>query len=166
MRLCSCSCAQCVLIVSSGRTAKQQQCDVAVNGNSGCGVALTVNAGDRFSSGDNSYGPAFNAGSGGYYAMERTTDKILVWFWPRSGGAPSTVTSPGNQLDTAIFVSALTDTHRATGSILSFFLLQGMPSAAFPSSNCDIQSHFGAHNIIINLALCASTCTFARSFAF
>ncbi len=31
---------------------------------------------------------------------------------------------------------------------------QGTPFAFFPSTSCDIDSHFGPHNIIINLTLC------------
>jgi hypothetical protein len=31
---------------------------------------------------------------------------------------------------------------------------QGVPAAFFRSDQCDFASHFGAHNIIINLAFC------------
>jgi hypothetical protein len=88
--------------------AKSVDCDAAINGNAGCGVALAASGGPnaKFATGDNSYGPSFNAGGGGYYAMERTAEKILVWFWPRSGGAPDTVLSAADQIETAVFVSA------------------------------------------------------------
>lgn len=32
--------------------------------------------------------------------------------------------------------------------------LQGTPTALFVNNQCDIPSHFGAHNIIINLTFC------------
>jgi len=57
-------------------TSRQDNCDVNVNGNAGCGVA--VNKG-------NSYGNGFNAQGGGVYAMERADDWIKVWYFPRSG---------------------------------------------------------------------------------
>ena len=31
---------------------------------------------------------------------------------------------------------------------------QGRPAAVFVSDQCDINAHFGAHNIIINLTFC------------
>ena len=49
-------------------------CDVAANGNAGCGVQATT---------PNSYGKSFNGAGGGFYAMERTSTFIKVWFWSR-----------------------------------------------------------------------------------
>lgn len=57
-------------------TLIQADCDVSVNQNAGCGVQAPTT--------DDSFGPAFNAGGGGWYAMERTTDIIQVWFWARN----------------------------------------------------------------------------------
>ena len=31
---------------------------------------------------------------------------------------------------------------------------QGQPFAFFPDTDCDINSHFGPHNLIINLTFC------------
>ena len=44
-------------------------------GNNGCGVQAT---GTEYS-----YGTGFNSVGGGWYAMERTSKFIKVWFWPR-----------------------------------------------------------------------------------
>lgn len=33
--------------------------------------------------------------------------------------------------------------------------MQGTPTAYFPNTSCDINAKMGAHNIIINLTLCA-----------
>jgi len=100
-------------------------CNAADNGNSGCGVR---------SSDSNSYGPSFNNNGGGWYAMERSSTYIKVWFWPRnSGSVPAGVKSGASSLDSSTF---------------------GTPFANFVNSQCDIPSHFGSHHIIINLTLC------------
>jgi len=102
-------------------TPTQADCDVAVNGNAGCGVKMAE---------PNSYGTGFNSNGGGYYAMERTDSAISVWFWPRgSEGIPEGVTSGAQSIDTANW---------------------GTPSAFFPSTSCDIASKFGPNRITIN----------------
>ncbi|KAJ3477504.1 hypothetical protein NLI96_g10422 [Meripilus lineatus] len=106
-------------------TSTSLNCDANVNGNTGCGVQAPTT---------NSYGPSFNSNGGGWYAMERTSTFIKVWFWPRnSGSVPSGVKNGGSSVDTANW---------------------GTPTAFFPNTNCDINSHFGPNNIIINLTLC------------
>lgn len=93
--------------------------------NSGCGVQ---------SPDANSFGPKFNAAGGGYYAMERTTTGIRVWFWPRgSTSIPAALTSGATSIDTSIW---------------------GEATAYFPNTDCDIESTFGSLNIIINLTFC------------
>jgi hypothetical protein len=106
-------------------TSKQLDCNSAVNGNAGCGVAAKSAL---------SYGPAFNKAGGGWYVLERTPTELRVWFWSRGDGSvPADVKNGAPNVDTSKF---------------------GTPSADFPSTSCDIKSHFGAHNIIINLTLC------------
>lgn len=105
----------------------QTDCDVNANGNAGCGVK---------SADSKSYGPAFNSNKGGYYALERTSSFVKVWFWERGDGSiPSDVSSGGTSVDTDSW---------------------GTPTAYFPNTSCDIASHFGEHNIIINLTFCKS----------
>jgi hypothetical protein len=66
--------------------------------------------------------------------MERTSSGIKVWFWSRSaGGIPSDVTSGGSTINTSNW---------------------GTPAAFFPSTDCNISTFFGPHNIIINLTFC------------
>ncbi|KAF8609501.1 putative laminarinase [Ceratobasidium sp. AG-I] len=106
-------------------TPTQNDCDWQTNYNAGCGVR---------SSQPNSYGPAFNANGGGWYAMERTNTYIKVWFWPRgSRTVPAQVKSCGAVVDTRTW---------------------GTPFASFVNNSCDIDSHFGPENIIINLTFC------------
>ncbi|KAI0341217.1 endo-beta-glucanase [Trametopsis cervina] len=104
--------------------ATVNNCDVNTDGNSGCGVSAPS---------ANSYGPSFNSGGGGFYAMERTTSFIKVWFWPRSGSVPNDLKSGASSINTDNW---------------------GTPTAYFPNTSCDINSHFDANNIIINLTLC------------
>ncbi|KAG8697450.1 hypothetical protein FRC09_007865 [Ceratobasidium sp. 395] len=100
-------------------------CNWLVNGNSGCGVQAPT---------ADSYGPSFNTNGGGWYAMERTSTYIKVWFWPRnSATVPAAVKSGLSTVDTSSF---------------------GTPFASFVNTSCDIASHFGPENIIINLTFC------------
>ncbi|VDC06068.1 unnamed protein product [Peniophora sp. CBMAI 1063] len=92
---------------------------------SGCSVGLTET--------DN-YGVGFNENGGGFYAMEQTPDFIKVWFFPRSSSAiPSDVLNGASSINTDNW---------------------GTPSAYFPNTDCDIESHFHARNILMNVDLC------------
>ncbi|KAI0065071.1 2 beta-glucan [Artomyces pyxidatus] len=100
-------------------------CNTAVNNNAGCSV--------QGNDPDN-YGPGFNGNGGGWYAMERTDNFIRVWFWTRNDvNVPSDVANGASTIDTDNWHT---------------------PDAYFPNTDCDIASHFGAHNIIINLTFC------------
>jgi len=106
-------------------TNAQLDCNVLVNSNAGCGVLL---------SGSLNYGPPFNANGGGWYAIERTTDHISIWFWPRRDP-----TVPWEVKEGTISI----DPRR-----------WGVPAAYFPNTSCDFSQYFEEHNIIINLTLC------------
>ena len=85
------------------RKAVSNNCDVAANGNAGCGVQATV---------PKSYGKSFNAAGGGFYAMERTTTSIKVWFWSRNDPAvPADVKTAGASVDTDKWVSTASEFH-------------------------------------------------------
>ncbi|KDN37767.1 hypothetical protein RSAG8_09922, partial [Rhizoctonia solani AG-8 WAC10335] len=106
-------------------TTTTTDCNWQVNGNAGCGVRNPL---------VNSYGPSFNANGGGWYAMERTSTYIKVWFWPRnSATVPAQVKNGASNIDTSSW---------------------GKPFAAFVNNSCNIASHFGPENIIINLTFC------------
>lgn len=72
-------------------TASVNNCDVNTDGNSGCGVHAPT---------AQSYGPSFNAGGGGFYAMERTNSFIKVWFFPRNSNIPSDMKSGASSINT------------------------------------------------------------------
>ncbi|KAL5508546.1 hypothetical protein ACEPAH_6165 [Sanghuangporus vaninii] len=106
-------------------TATELDCDTAANGNAGCGVEVDKS---------NSYGPAFNAAGGGWYVMERTDSFIRVFFWSREDSSvPDEVQSGASTVNPDNY---------------------GTPYALFPNTSCDLDSHFGDNNIIINLTLC------------
>ncbi|KAI0757393.1 2 beta-glucanase [Daedaleopsis nitida] len=166
----SANCAQPAVGRDMSGTSVTTDCDVAANGNSGCGVQATQ---------PNSFGKSFNGAGGGFYAMERTSSFIKVWFWSRNDPAvPADVKTAGANVNTDAWVSAAIITHlqlhpcairdaklerrydTQRGVIVvrvadtTFVAIQGEPSALFVSDQCDINAHFGAHNIIINLTFC------------
>lgn len=106
-------------------TVDGTDCYAYDNGNAGCGVKINDNK---------SYGPQFNNNGGGWYAIERRSTYIKIFFWERtSSSVPSDVKSPGSSINTSNW---------------------GTPAAYFPNTHCDFSTHFGAHNIIINLTFC------------
>ncbi|CAI7583044.1 hypothetical protein PCG10_000960 [Penicillium crustosum] len=76
------------------------------------------------------YGPEFNSNGGGVYAMELRDAGIRVWQWVRSN-IPSDITSGSPDPST-----------------------WGTAFADFPSTDCNIGSHFKNQSIIINISLC------------
>ncbi|KAJ5972993.1 Concanavalin A-like lectin/glucanase subgroup [Penicillium vulpinum] len=79
---------------------------------------------------ESTYGPEFNKNGGGVYAMELRDAGIRVWQWVRSK-IPADVTSGSPDPST-----------------------WGQAFADFPSTDCDIGSHFKNQSIIINISLC------------
>jgi len=106
-------------------TSLQLDCNTAVNGNTGCGVSVGQAP---------SFGPTFNADGGGWYAIERTSTFISVWFWSRNAAnVPADVRAGSTSVNTANW---------------------GTPVANFPNTSCNIPQFFDANNIIINLTFC------------
>ncbi|GJJ06564.1 hypothetical protein Clacol_000757 [Clathrus columnatus] len=100
-------------------------CNAADNGNAGCGVQCNK---------ANSFAAGFNGAGGGWYAMERTNSAIKVWFWSRTDSTvPSDVKNGASTVNTSNW---------------------GTPFADFPNTNCNMTSHFGPNNIVINLTFC------------
>nr|VWO97488.1 Succinate-semialdehyde dehydrogenase (EC [Ganoderma boninense] len=103
-------------------TSVGTNCDVAATGNAGCPV---------LDSSSKSFGENFNSNGGGFFAMERSSAGVKVWFWPRhASNIPSDVLDGATSVNTANWGTPMTD---------------------FPSTSCDMASHFGPHNIVINL---------------
>ncbi|KAF8590994.1 glycoside hydrolase family 16 protein [Ramaria rubella] len=106
-------------------TTVSTDCDANDNNNAGCGVKSTD---------PNSFAAGFNSAGGGWYAMERTTTEIRVWFWSRTDGSvPSDVQNAPTSIDTSTW---------------------GTPFADFPDTDCDLASHFGPNNVVVDLTFC------------
>ena len=104
----------------------QTNCDVVATGNAGWSV---------LDASSQSYGSNFNKNGGGFFAMERSNAGVKVWFWPRHAkGIPADVANGAKSVNTDKW---------------------GTPAAHFPSTSCNMAQHFGPHNIVINLSLCA-----------
>ncbi|QIW95818.1 hypothetical protein AMS68_001336 [Peltaster fructicola] len=102
-------------------------CYNGTDSNAGCGVSGATDT----------VGQAFNKIGGGIYAMEWRNEGIRVWFFQR-GSIPSDIPSS---------VSNSTAPDPSTW---------GEALADFPSTNCDISSHFRNASIIVNIDLCGS----------
>lgn len=97
----------------------------AGNGNTGCPQS-TVST--------NNYGTGLNSAGGGVYAMEWTSSRIDIWWFPRNGTMSNKLSSSQSSMDSSDF---------------------GAPTASFVGgSGCDIDSHFKNHNIIIDTTFC------------
>ncbi|KAF3199992.1 hypothetical protein TWF679_001119 [Orbilia oligospora] len=77
-----------------------------------------------------SYGEELNKNQGGVYAMEWRTAGIRMWFFPR------------NRIPSGISIGKPEPSE------------WGIATADFPSTKCDINSHFKNHRLIINISLC------------
>ncbi|KIJ63521.1 glycoside hydrolase family 16 protein [Hydnomerulius pinastri MD-312] len=121
--------ANCTMPSSRSMTGTSQgtNCDVDETNNSGCGV-LTNDT--------RSFGPAFNSAGGGWYAIERTSSFVKIFFWERhSMSVPTDVTNPGSTINTENW---------------------GVPAAYFPDTDCNFATHLGPHNIMIDLDFCGA----------
>jgi hypothetical protein len=103
-------------------------CYNGTDGNAGCGVQGQPPT----------FGETFNANGGGVYAMELRDAGIRTWFFPR-GSIPSDITT-----------STLNSTAGGSPDPSTW----GEALADFPSTDCDIGSHFRNQSIIANIDLC------------
>lgn len=139
--------------VNTGNTGNQ----MTLHTNQGCEMKVKRNATGRVlttnclnSTGDNagcgvkgqeaSYGKAFNDAGGGIYAMELRAAGIRVWMFPRSA-------IPADLAPLATGGAANTSPDPASWPT---------PLADFPSTKCDVSTHFRNQSIIANIDLCGS----------
>ncbi|KAI0920654.1 hypothetical protein AcW1_002332 [Taiwanofungus camphoratus] len=80
----------------------------------------------------NSYGTGFNSAGGGVWATLFDTTGIYIWFWSRAN-VPSSISSANSSVDPSSF---------------------GTPSAAFPSSSCNISEFFTPQQLVLDITLC------------
>lgn len=77
-----------------------------------------------------SYGAKFNANNGGVFAHVWTDDAITIWYFPRNS-IPGDITAKAPDPSQ-----------------------WGPPAAYFPSTDCDLQSHFKNHSLVLDISLC------------
>ncbi|KAK6507408.1 hypothetical protein TWF481_005841 [Arthrobotrys musiformis] len=95
-----------------------------------CLNSTNYNMGCAVRGAPNSYGEKLNSNGGGVYAVEWRTAGIRLWFFPR------------DQIPANIEFGKPDPSE------------WGIATADFPSTRCDINSHFKNHRIIINISLC------------
>jgi hypothetical protein len=109
-------------------------CYNGTDGNAGCGVQGQPAT----------FGEAFNNNGGGVYAMELRDAGIRTWFFPRSNIPSDITTSTSNSTSGGSSSVGGTPDPSTWGEAL----------ADFPSTDCDIGSHFRNQSIIANIDLC------------
>ena len=119
----------CSMDVKRKQTGKttETNCYNATNANAGCGVIAPTNT----------VGKAFNTNGGGIYALEWRDAGIRAWFFDRSN-IPSDLSRAN-----------LTDASKSPDPNN-----WGTTLADFPSTSCNIASHFKNQSIIANIDLC------------
>ncbi|KAL9111638.1 MAG: hypothetical protein Q9227_003911 [Pyrenula ochraceoflavens] len=100
--------------------------------NSNCYNGTDDNAGCGVQGAPATFGAEFNNNGGGIYAMEYRSAGIRMWFFPR-GSIPAEVSAASP--DPSTWGEALAD---------------------FPSTDCDIGSHFKNQSIIANIDICGA----------
>ncbi|KAI9721678.1 MAG: hypothetical protein M1828_005046 [Chrysothrix sp. TS-e1954] len=121
----------CSMSVKRKDTGKslQSDCHNTTNANNGCGVQGSVAT----------FGKDLNDNGGGVYATELRSAGIRIWFFPRAN-LPSDVSS------------AISSTSTAAPDPSTW----GEALADFPSTDCDVGSHFKNQTIIVNIDVCGS----------
>ncbi|KAI8996256.1 concanavalin A-like lectin/glucanase domain-containing protein [Trametes punicea] len=82
----------------------------------------------------NSFGEAFANAGGGVWATQIDVSGIYIWFWSRDN-VPSSVSNASNSIDPSSW---------------------GTPSAAYPSSSCNISEFFTPQQLVIDITLCGN----------
>ncbi|CAL1698331.1 unnamed protein product [Somion occarium] len=110
---------------ASGTNQKGKVGTTNCNDTTGAGCTVTETT-------DNSYGASFASAGGGVWAAQFDATGIYIWFWNRAS-VPTSITTATDSIDISQW---------------------GAPSAAYPSSSCDIGKFFGAQQMVIDITLC------------
>ncbi|KAL5488226.1 hypothetical protein ACEPAI_6334 [Sanghuangporus weigelae] len=117
--------------IASNSTPQSLGITSTLVGSTNCATLETGNEGCGMRSGSNStYGSGFNSIGGGVYATVWDDDEIAVYFFPR-GSIPQDLPAEAPLPES-----------------------WGTPMARWPATNCDINTFFKSHSIIINTTLC------------
>ncbi|KZT28457.1 glycoside hydrolase family 16 protein [Neolentinus lepideus HHB14362 ss-1] len=80
----------------------------------------------------NSFGSDFASAGGGVFATQFDVSGIYIWFWSRAD-VPSTISASNTTIDPSTW---------------------GAPSAAYPTSSCEVSKYFGAQQLVLDINLC------------
>lgn len=124
--------SQCNMDVKRKHSGKalHTNCHNTTNNNAGCGVKAPTHT----------IGPSFNDRGGGIYVLEWRNEGIRTWFFDRSCVPPD--------------ISPLSPTISRAQTVSPNPETWPQPLADFPSTACDIPSHFSNMSIIANVDLC------------
>lgn len=123
---------QMTLHTSSGCTMGVKRKETGKSLTTSCVNSTNDNAGCGVDAGTATFGTNFNSNGGGVMAMELRSAGIRIWQFARSN-IPSDVTSGSPDPST-----------------------WGEATADFPSTDCDIGTHFKNQSIIANIDLCGT----------
>jgi len=120
---------QMAVHAQNGCTKATNSQQTGTNGSPNCtdGAGCTVLETNR-----NSVGAAFANAQGGVWATQFDVSGIFIWFWNRAN-LPSNLQNPGSTIDTSGW---------------------GAPSAAYPSSTCNISNYFTPQKLVLDVTLC------------
>jgi hypothetical protein len=123
---------QMTLHTSKGCTMNVKRKETGKGLQTSCLNSTNGNTGCGVSAGASTFGTSFNAAGGGVMALELRTAGIRMWQFARAS-IPTDITSGSPDPST-----------------------WGEATADFPSTNCDIGTHFRNQSIIANIDLCGS----------
>jgi len=114
-------------LTGCSKASDSQQTGTNGSGNCTDGTGCTV-----LETNTNSAGAAFANAQGGVWATQFDVSGVYIWFWNRAN-LPANLQNPGSSIDTSGW---------------------GLPSAAWPSSTCNISNFFTAQKLVLDITLC------------
>ncbi|KAI0363232.1 hypothetical protein BV20DRAFT_1040025 [Pilatotrama ljubarskyi] len=122
---------QMALHTQNGCTQPSSVTQTGTTGNTNCSTdaGCTVAENQPYS-----FGASFASAGGGVWATQLDSSGIYIWFWTRDS-VPSSLSSASDTIDTSSW---------------------GTPSAAYPSSSCNIAEFFTPQQLVIDITLCGN----------
>ncbi|KAI9058710.1 glycoside hydrolase family 16 protein [Trametes sanguinea] len=122
---------QMALHTQNGCTQPSSVTQSGTTGNTNCSTDAGCTVAEKQS---NSFGESFASAGGGVWAAQFDSSGIFIWFWTRDS-VPSSVTNAGDSIDPSSW---------------------GTPSAAYPSSSCNISEFFTPQQLVLDITLCGN----------
>ncbi|CDO77489.1 Glycoside Hydrolase Family 16 protein [Trametes cinnabarina] len=122
---------QMALHTQDGCTQPSSVTQTGATGNTNCSADAGCTVAEKQ---PNSFGASFASAGGGVWATQIDSSGIFIWFWTRDS-VPSSVSNAGDSIDPSSW---------------------GTPSAAYPSSSCNISEFFTPQQLVIDITLCGN----------